>query len=109
VVWPAGRIPDGNRPGGVRGWVGEIWPLNSGWGPDSQARYFIRVLFGSGSPWKTPPFPEKRNPEPAVGLHEFAHLVDKSDGTIDGIPRGAFTLFTGPFAGASPRGSFSLR
>ena len=25
---------------------------------------------------------DKRN----VGLHEFAHLVDKSDGTIDGIP-----------------------
>lgn len=26
---------------------------------------------------------DKRN----VGLHEFAHLVDKSDGTIDGVPR----------------------
>jgi Mlc titration factor MtfA (ptsG expression regulator) len=26
---------------------------------------------------------DKRN----VGLHEFAHLVDKSDGTIDGLPR----------------------
>ncbi len=25
---------------------------------------------------------DKRN----VGLHEFAHLVDKSDGTIDGLP-----------------------
>lgn len=27
-------------------------------------------------------FGDKRN----VGLHEFAHLVDKSDGTIDGLP-----------------------
>ncbi len=29
-----------------------------------------------------------RNPEDKrnVGLHEFAHLVDKSDGTIDGLP-----------------------
>jgi len=29
-----------------------------------------------------------RNPEDKrnVGLHEFAHLVDKSDGTIDGVP-----------------------
>jgi len=30
-----------------------------------------------------------RNPgdKHSVGLHEFAHLVDKSDGTIDGLPR----------------------
>ena len=27
-------------------------------------------------------FGDKRN----VGLHEFAHLVDKSDGAIDGLP-----------------------
>ena len=27
-------------------------------------------------------FGDKRN----VGIHEFAHLVDKSDGTIDGLP-----------------------
>ena len=27
---------------------------------------------------------DKRN----VGIHEFAHLVDKADGTVDGLPAG---------------------
>jgi Mlc titration factor MtfA (ptsG expression regulator) len=37
---------------------------------------------------------DKRN----VGLHEFAHLVDKSDGTIDGLPEVGLTrAATGPW------------
>ncbi|MCH9646810.1 MAG: zinc-dependent peptidase [Deltaproteobacteria bacterium] len=37
---------------------------------------------------------DKRN----VGLHEFAHLVDKSDGSIDGVPEvGLGSAFIGPW------------
>ena len=36
---------------------------------------------------------DKRN----VGIHEFAHLVDKADGTIDGIPPGVSPEVVGPW------------
>ncbi|MDV6034023.1 MAG: hypothetical protein F9B45_28810 [Phycisphaera sp. RhM] len=36
---------------------------------------------------------DKRN----VGIHEFAHLVDKADGSVDGMPPGASTTIAGPW------------
>ena len=36
---------------------------------------------------------DKRN----VGIHEFAHLVDKADGTIDGLPPGVNLSTAGPW------------
>lgn len=36
---------------------------------------------------------DKRN----VGIHEFAHLVDKADGSIDGLPAGASLSTAGPW------------
>ncbi|MDG2224418.1 MAG: zinc-dependent peptidase [Rubripirellula sp.] len=38
---------------------------------------------------------DKRN----VGIHEFAHLVDKADGSIDGIPAGITASVVGPWIG----------
>ncbi|MDF1840533.1 MAG: zinc-dependent peptidase [Rubripirellula sp.] len=38
---------------------------------------------------------DKRN----VGIHEFAHLVDKADGSIDGIPAGISASVVGPWIG----------
>lgn len=36
---------------------------------------------------------DKRN----VGIHEFAHLVDKADGSIDGLPAGVSLATAGPW------------
>ncbi|WP_372894885.1 zinc-dependent peptidase [Stieleria sp.] len=36
---------------------------------------------------------DKRN----VGIHEFAHLVDKADGSVDGMPPGASIATAGPW------------
>ncbi|WP_182865816.1 zinc-dependent peptidase [Rhodopirellula sp. JC639] len=36
---------------------------------------------------------DKRN----VGIHEFAHLVDKADGSVDGLPPGASLATIGPW------------
>jgi Mlc titration factor MtfA (ptsG expression regulator) len=36
---------------------------------------------------------DKRN----VGIHEFAHLVDKADGSVDGLPAGACISTAGPW------------
>lgn len=38
---------------------------------------------------------DKRN----VGIHEFAHLVDKADGSVDGIPAGIPRETVGPWIG----------
>ncbi len=40
-----------------------------------------------------------RNPEDKrnVGIHEFAHLVDKADGSVDGVPAGISIETAGPW------------
>ncbi|MDH3627335.1 MAG: zinc-dependent peptidase [Acidobacteriota bacterium] len=48
---------------------------------------------------------DKRN----VGLHEFAHLVDKSDGVIDGLPAGIDKQAIGPWVDLVRRKMLEIR